>query len=121
MAKNQSKSQSKQQSKSTEASALVDQADSLVAMRIDELKQSLHELIEHPSLADLPDLDELKSRVQSQVSEASDSLQSARATAAATISARAEDIDEYAHAEPWKVAGIAAAVGLPIGVLISSR
>jgi len=110
-----------QQALSGEASRLVNQADEAVSQQIDDLKAALLELIDHPAIANAPDLDEVKDRVRGQIVETSKALQSAKASAGAAISTKADDIDEYVHEEPWKVAGIAAAIGLAVGVLISKR
>lgn len=64
---------------------------------------------------------ELRQRVQASLSQAKDGLihvqhavvEKARATAKAT--------DEYVHENPWSSVGIAAGVGLLVGLLIGRR
>lgn len=110
-----------QKSFSGGANKLVGQADQAVSQQIEDLRAALLELIEHPAIANVPDLDDVKERVRTQVVETSHALQSAKDSASAAISTKADGIDEYVHEEPWKVAGVAAALGLALGVLISKR
>ena len=102
----------------TKAAAQVDQS---LSQKLEELKASLSELVDHPALSGSSNLTEVKARVQSQINEASAAIEAAKVSAREAVSEKAENIDEYVHDEPWKVAGIAAALGLAVGVALARR
>ncbi len=86
-----------------------------------DLKQDFNELVSNPAVRDLPEVRALKERVQESLRRAGDAAADVshditrRAKHAATMA------DDYAHDEPWKVAGVAVLAGLAIGLLLSRR
>lgn len=58
-------------------------------------------------------------RIQENLVAAKERLAAAQQQVAAKTKAAAKATDEYVHENPWKAVGIAAGVGLVIGMLIS--
>ncbi len=63
------------------------------------------------------DTAELRSRIQSRLQEAGLELASLQDAATAQVKAA----DEFVHEHPWESIGIAAAVGLVVGLLVARR
>lgn len=66
-------------------------------------------------------LAELRNRVQASLSNAKSGLIDAQAAMVDRAKAAAKATDGYVHENPWKSAGIAAGVGLLLGLLIARR
>ncbi|QEL63588.1 hypothetical protein OTERR_01120 [Oryzomicrobium terrae] len=64
---------------------------------------------------------ELRSRIQDRLRDAKVRLADAEAALIDTTKAAARATDDFVHDHPWKAVGVAAAVGLVIGVLIGRR
>lgn len=64
---------------------------------------------------------EVRSRIQSRLHEARAELASLQEEAAARVKAAGRATDEFVHENPWKSIGIAAAVGLVVGLLVARR
>ncbi|MGE5451629.1 MAG: DUF883 family protein [Acidobacteriota bacterium] len=64
---------------------------------------------------------ELRSRVQSSLSRAKTGLLDTQAAVIDKAKATAKATDGYVHENPWKSVGIAAGVGLLLGMLIGRR
>ncbi len=63
------------------------------------------------------ELSELRERVK----DSAQRLKEGAAIGQRELRAAAEKADDFAHENPWQVAGIAAVLGLALGVLISRR
>lgn len=63
----------------------------------------------------------VRARVAESLSQAKDSLAEAQAAMLTRTKAAAKATDEYVHEKPWNAVGIAAGVGLLIGLLIGRR
>ncbi|HEX5372932.1 MAG TPA: DUF883 family protein [Aquabacterium sp.] len=64
---------------------------------------------------------ELRSRVQATLAQAKTGLVEVQAAVIDKAKATAKATDVYVHENPWKSIGIAAGVGLMLGMLISRR
>ncbi|OGB33402.1 MAG: hypothetical protein A3F78_22170 [Burkholderiales bacterium RIFCSPLOWO2_12_FULL_61_40] len=63
----------------------------------------------------------IRSRVQTQMSQAKADLARLQQTAVAKVKATSHATDEYVHENPWKAIGVAAGAGLFMGLLVSRR
>ena len=64
---------------------------------------------------------ELRERIQVRLRDAKIRLQDAEVAVLDSTKAAARATDDFVHEEPWKAVGVAAAVGLALGVLIGRR
>jgi ElaB/YqjD/DUF883 family membrane-anchored ribosome-binding protein len=64
---------------------------------------------------------ELRGRIQSSLTSARASLADAQAAAVEKAKELGHATDDYVHANPWRSVGIAAGVGLIVGLLIGRR
>lgn len=63
----------------------------------------------------------LRARIQERLSGAKEKLVDAQHEAVQRAKDAAVATDDYVHAKPWQAIGVAAAVGLALGVLIGRR
>ena len=63
----------------------------------------------------------VRARVQARLAEATEELHYLQDAAIARAKAAGRATDEFVHENPWKAVGIAAGVGLLVGLLISRR
>ncbi len=63
----------------------------------------------------------VRARVQARLAQATEELQHLQDAAIARAKAAGRATDEFVHENPWKAVGIAAGVGLLVGLLISRR
>ena len=64
---------------------------------------------------------DVRSRVQARMSQARDDLLQLQDSVVAQAKAAGHATDEFVHENPWKSVGIAAGVGLLLGLLFSRR
>ncbi len=64
---------------------------------------------------------ELRAKVQASITRARDGLAQAQEVALAKAKAAGRAADDYVHDNPWRSIGIAAGVGLVVGLLIGRR
>ncbi|CAB1367745.1 DUF883 family protein [Denitratisoma oestradiolicum] len=64
---------------------------------------------------------ELRGRIQDNLAHAKDSLAEAQEVVVAKAKAAGRATDDYVHDNPWRAVGIAAGVGLLVGLLIGRR
>lgn len=64
---------------------------------------------------------ELRHRLEKRLQDAKVTLIDAQLFASEKAKAAVHATDDFVHAEPWKAVGIAAALGLALGVLIGRR
>jgi ElaB/YqjD/DUF883 family membrane-anchored ribosome-binding protein len=64
---------------------------------------------------------EIRSRVQTRMNQAKVDLLNLQEAAVARAKAAGDATDEFVHENPWKSIGIAAGIGLVIGLLVSRR
>lgn len=66
-------------------------------------------------------VDGIRERAKASLKQAKTRLQEAEGEAMEQVRAAAANADEYVHANPWQAVGVAAGVGLLLGLLISRR
>lgn len=64
---------------------------------------------------------ELRERIAERLRDAKVRLQDAEAAIATRTKAAARATDDFVHERPWQAVGVAAAIGLALGVLIGRR
>lgn len=64
---------------------------------------------------------ELRERIGIRLRDAKERLQDAEAALVNKTKAAARATDDFVHEQPWKAVGVAAALGLALGVLIGRR
>lgn len=64
---------------------------------------------------------ELRVRIQERLRDAKIRLQDAEAALVNKTKAAARATDDFVHEHPWQAVGVAAAIGLALGVLIGRR
>jgi len=64
---------------------------------------------------------DLRSRVQARMNQAKVELLHLQEAAVAKVKAAGHATDEFVHENPWKSIGIAAGVGLVVGLLVGRR
>ena len=64
---------------------------------------------------------ELRVRIQERLRDAKIRLQDAKAALVDKTKAAARATDDFVHEHPWQAVGVAAAIGLALGVLIGRR
>ncbi len=64
---------------------------------------------------------ELRERIGVRLRDAKERLQDAEAALVDKTKACARATDDFVHEQPWKAVGVAAALGLALGVLIGRR
>jgi ElaB/YqjD/DUF883 family membrane-anchored ribosome-binding protein len=72
-------------------------------------------------LAESPEVKAVVERIRDTMNSVSDTVTTAAGEAQQRAREGAERVNEYAHASPWQAAGIAAAAGFVIGVLLSRK
>jgi len=63
----------------------------------------------------------LREKASEVLARAGDALHGAAGTVAAKTKAAAHETDVWVHAHPWKAVGIAAGIGVVVGLLINRR
>lgn len=64
---------------------------------------------------------ELRSKIEVRLRDAKERLADAEAALVDKTKAAARATDDFVHDQPWKAVGVAAALGLALGVLIGRR
>jgi len=85
------------------------------------LVKDAQDLLREASLASGDKADELRARGLAMLETAMDKAHEVQALALEKGKAAAHTTDEFVHAHPWKAVGIAAGIGLVLGMLISRR
>jgi ElaB/YqjD/DUF883 family membrane-anchored ribosome-binding protein len=67
------------------------------------------------------DLSELRERVKGSAERLKEGATKTQRELRAAAESAAEKADDFAHENPWQLAGIAAVLGLALGVMISRR
>ena len=85
------------------------------------LVKDAQDLLREASLASGDKADEMRARGLAMLETAMDKAHELQALALEKGKAAAHTTDEFVHAHPWKAVGIAAGIGLVLGMLISRR
>jgi len=88
---------------------------------LEKLVSDLRGLVDSKTLDSLPEIQVLRKRLDEGIESARDSAMRAAREAARQAKDAAKAADQYAHDEPWRVAGAAMAAGAVIGFLLSRR
>ena len=88
---------------------------------MDKLVSDLRGLISSRELDTLPEIKQLRQRLDDGLHTVRDSAVRAAQEAARQAREAAWAADRYAHDEPWRVAGAALAVGALVGFLLARR
>ena len=85
------------------------------------LVKDAQDLLREASLASGEKADELRARGLAMLEAAMEKAHELQAIAVEKGKAAAHTTDEFVHEHPWKAVGIAAGIGLVVGMLISRR
>jgi ElaB protein len=85
------------------------------------LKKDLSDLMNRKDLAASPELKAVVERIHHTMNTVTDTVAEAASQAQQRAREGADRMNEYAHASPWQAAGIAAAAGFVVGVLLSRK
>lgn len=88
---------------------------------LERLVSDLRGLLSSKELDDIPEIRALRDRVDQGLNRARDSAVQAARDAAQQAREAATAADRYAHDEPWRVAGVALALGTLVGFLLAKR
>ncbi len=97
----------------SDTSNLLDQSQTIL--------QETEKLLTEANLAVGKEADALYARVAASLRDAKDKLIGAEKTAVEKTKQAAKVTDDYVHEHPWQAVGVAAAVGVLVGMLISRR
>lgn len=103
------------------ASDMSDQSRNAVEREWLALKKDLADLVNRTDIADSPEVKAVVERIRGTMNSVSDAIVNAATDAQDRAREGAEQVNEYAHSSPWQAAGIAAAAGFAIGVLLSRK
>lgn len=103
------------------ASDMSDQSRHAVEREWTAVKKDLSDLMNRADLAESPEVKAVVARIRDTMNSVSDTVTSAASEAQHRAREGAERVNEYAHASPWQAAGIAAAAGFVVGVLLSRK
>lgn len=103
------------------ASDMSAQSRSAVEREWVALKKDLSDLMSRTDLAESPEVKEVVERIRETMNSVSDTVLGAATQAQHRARESADRVNEYAHSSPWQAAGIAAAAGFVIGVLLSRK
>jgi ElaB/YqjD/DUF883 family membrane-anchored ribosome-binding protein len=103
------------------AADMSEQSRSAVEQEWVALKKDLSDLMTRTDLAESPEVKAVMERIRNTVNSVSDTVNSAASQAQHRARESADRVNEYAHSSPWQAAGIAAAAGIVIGVLLSRK
>ena len=103
------------------ASDMSEQSRSAVEQEWVALKKDLSDLMSRTDLAESPEVKAVVERIRNTMNAVSESVTTAASQAQHRVRESADQVNDYAHASPWQAAGIAAAAGFVIGVLLSRK
>jgi ElaB/YqjD/DUF883 family membrane-anchored ribosome-binding protein len=88
---------------------------------LEKLVSDLRGLLDSKNLDSLPEIQVLRKRLDEGIDSAREAAVRAAREAARQAKDAARAADQYAHDEPWRVAGAALATGAVIGFLLARR
>ena len=88
---------------------------------LEKLVSDLRGLLDSKTLDAVPEIQVLRKKLDEGIDTARESAMTAAREAARQAKDAAKAADQYAHDEPWRVAGAALAAGAIIGFLLSRR
>jgi len=99
----------------------VSEITSSVQTELERLVGDLRSLLSNKDLDGIPEIKQLRQRLDEGIHSVRDSAVSAAQDAAAQAKEAAAAADRYAHDEPWRVASGALVVGALVGFLLARR
>lgn len=103
------------------AADMSDDTRSAVEREWGALKQDLADLMNRADVAESPEVQAVITRIRNSMNSVADTVASVGSQAQDRARESADRVNEFAHASPWQAAGIAAAAGFVIGVLLSRK
>lgn len=91
------------------------------ATAVEDLASDVRGLLAAKDLDSVPQIKALRERLDAKLQVARDVVSEKRKIAAKKAKAAASTANDYAHDEPWQIAGAALAVGLLVGLLLGRR
>lgn len=92
-----------------------------VQAELENLVADLRDVLSRKELDAVPEISRLRERLEDGVHAARERASQAAHDAAERARDAAHRADSYAHDEPWRVAGVAAAVGAVFGYMLGRR
>ncbi len=102
-----------------DSSAGASDAQNVLSEEWESLKSDLADLMANADISRSPEARAVIDRMRASVAQASDTVADLAHSAQRRARHSAEAVDEYVHESPWASAGVAALVGLAIGLLLS--
>lgn len=103
------------------ASDMGEQSRTAVEKEWIALKKDLGDLMNRADLADSPEVRAVVERIRDSMASVSETVVDAANETQRRARESAARVNDYAHASPWQAAGIAAAAGFVIGVMLSRK
>lgn len=103
------------------ATGVAREAGGAVKNELIDLYNDVLDFVSKPELRNDPDVGAIRQKIERGMSAARESVADATRKVSRQAGHAVHVADEYAHNEPWRVAGMAALVGLALGVLMSRR
>ena len=97
----------------------VGEAQTVLSDEWEALKGDLADLMANADISRSPEARAVIDRMRASIAQASDTVADLAHNAQRHARHSAEAVDEYVHESPWASAGVAALVGLAIGLLLS--
>lgn len=94
-------------------------AQSALSDEWESLKGDLADLMANADISRSPEAQAVIERMRASIGQASETVADLAHSAQRRARHSAEAVDEYVHESPWASAGVAALVGLAIGLLLS--
>lgn len=94
---------------------------STTQQELEKLVSDLRSLISNRDLDTVPEIRVLRQRLDDGMQQVRETTRRAAQEAASKAKEAAAAADQYAHDEPWRVAGASLAVGALVGFLLSRR
>lgn len=101
-----------------DAGAKADEALRRKASQLQKFFDDVEELLERVGGMNEPEVARLRSRVESSIEKAKESLRSGTQVAVENTRKAAKATDEYVHRNPWIAIGATATIGLLLGALL---
>lgn len=96
-------------------------ATSSTQQELEQLLADLRSLISSRELDAVPEIRAVRQRIDDGMSQVRETTKRAAQQAARQAKDAAVAADQYAHDEPWRIAGASLAVGALVGFLLSRR
>ena len=96
-------------------------AGAALSKELTDVYNDVLDFVSRHDLRDDPGVSALKQKIERRLSAVRESVADATRQVSRQAGRAVHVADEYAHNEPWRVAGVAALIGVAVGVLLSRR